>query len=50
LSVDQQRLARRLVLEGKSVSDIACTFKVHPATIYRLVDADATEVPMAMQA
>ena len=50
LSVDQQRLARRLVLEGKAVPEIARTFNVHPATIYRLADADATEVPMAMQA
>jgi hypothetical protein len=27
---------RRLVVEGKSVSDIARTFNVHVATIYRL--------------
>jgi DNA invertase Pin-like site-specific DNA recombinase len=36
LSVDQEQLAQRLVLEGKSVSDIARTFNVHVATIYRL--------------
>jgi len=36
LSLDQEQLARRLVLEGKSVSDIARTFNVHAATIYRL--------------
>jgi DNA invertase Pin-like site-specific DNA recombinase len=36
LSVDQAELAQRLVLEGKSVSDIARTFNVHAATIYRL--------------
>jgi hypothetical protein len=36
LSIDQEQLARRLVLEGKSVSDIARTFHVHVATIYRL--------------
>src|SRR6202035_3149397 len=29
LSVDQEQLARRLVLEGRSVSDIARTFKRH---------------------
>ncbi|MBV8969173.1 MAG: helix-turn-helix domain-containing protein [Verrucomicrobia bacterium] len=29
-------MARRLVLEGASVSDIARTFNVHVATIYRL--------------
>jgi DNA invertase Pin-like site-specific DNA recombinase len=38
LSVDQEQLARRLVLEGRSVSDIARTFKVHVATIYRLAE------------
>ena len=37
LSLDQEQLARRLVLEGKSVSDIARTFNVHVATIYRLL-------------
>jgi DNA invertase Pin-like site-specific DNA recombinase len=36
LSSDQEQLARRLVLEGASVSDIARTFNVHVATIYRL--------------
>jgi DNA invertase Pin-like site-specific DNA recombinase len=36
MSLDQEQLARRLVLEGKSVSDIARTFSVHVATIYRL--------------
>src|SRR5271166_6189311 len=36
LSLDQEQLARRLVLEGKSASDIARTFNVHVATIYRL--------------
>jgi DNA invertase Pin-like site-specific DNA recombinase len=38
LSVDQEQLARRLVLEGRSVSDIARTFNVHIATIYRLAE------------
>ena len=37
LSADQEQLARRLVLEGKSASDIARTFSVYVATIYRLV-------------
>src|SRR6266446_2502561 len=36
LSSDQEHLARRLVLEGKSVREIASVFEVHPATIYRL--------------
>ena len=39
LSLDQEQLARRLVSEGKSVSDIARTFSVHVATIYRLAQA-----------
>jgi DNA invertase Pin-like site-specific DNA recombinase len=38
LSVDQEQLARRLVLEGGSVSDVARTFNVHLATIYRLAE------------
>jgi DNA invertase Pin-like site-specific DNA recombinase len=36
LSPDQEQLAQRLVLEGKSVCDIARIFNVHVATIYRL--------------
>src|SRR3954462_8841805 len=48
LSTDQQRLARRLVLEGRSVSDVARTFNVHVATIYRLAGADSPDVPMAL--
>jgi DNA invertase Pin-like site-specific DNA recombinase len=36
LTTEQERLAQRLVAEGKSVSEIARTFKVHVATIYRL--------------
>ena len=36
--LDQEQLARRLVLEDGSVSDIARTFKVHVATIYRLAE------------
>ena len=38
LTVDQAKLAQRLVFEGKSVTDIARTFNVHVATIYRLTD------------
>jgi len=33
---EQKLLAKRLLEEGKSVSDIAKTFNVHKATIYRL--------------
>ena len=48
LTLDQSELARRLVLEGKAVSDIARTLNVHAATIYRLADADSSDVQMAM--
>ncbi len=37
MNEDQQRLAQRLLGEGKSVRDVARTFSVHPATLYRLV-------------
>ena len=48
LTLDQSELARRLVLEGKAVSDIARTFNVYSATIYRLADPDSSDVQMAM--
>jgi len=48
LSIDQEQLARRLVLEGKSVSDIARTFNVYAATIYRLADADSSDFQIAI--
>ena len=35
LRPDQRTLARNLIEEGKSVSDVARTFNVHVATIYR---------------
>jgi DNA invertase Pin-like site-specific DNA recombinase len=34
----QQELARELVREGKSISAVARTFDVHPATIYRVIE------------
>jgi len=34
---EQRSLARRLLKEGRSVGEVAHTFKVHPATVYRLV-------------
>jgi transposase len=34
----QKSLALRLLQEGKSVSEIAKTFNVHVATVYRLLD------------
>ncbi|WP_429628900.1 helix-turn-helix domain-containing protein [Tunturiibacter psychrotolerans] len=33
----QRKLAKRLVKEGKSVREIARTFSVHPATLYRIL-------------
>ena len=36
LKTEQAKLARRLIDEGKSVREIAETFNVHTATIYRL--------------
>ena len=36
LNPDQAKLAKRLLDEGKLVSEIAKTFRVHVATIYRL--------------
>jgi DNA invertase Pin-like site-specific DNA recombinase len=41
LNVDQEKLARRLIAEGKGAKEIALTFKVHPATIYRLSALEA---------
>ncbi len=38
---DQQALACELVREGKSISEVARTFNVHPATIYRCLDIEA---------
>jgi len=35
---DQQELARDLVQDGKSISSVARTFNVHPATIYRVLE------------
>lgn len=35
---DQQELARELIREGKSITAVARTFNVHPATIYRLIE------------
>jgi DNA invertase Pin-like site-specific DNA recombinase len=37
MNEDQRKLAKRLVKEGKSVREIARTFSVHPATLYRIL-------------
>ena len=38
LKPDQKNLARELVKEGQSISTVARTFNVHPATIYRCIN------------
>jgi DNA invertase Pin-like site-specific DNA recombinase len=37
LTPEQENLARRLVSEGKAIRELAVAFKVHAATIYRLI-------------
>jgi DNA invertase Pin-like site-specific DNA recombinase len=41
LNTTQEKLARRLLTEGKSAKEIALTFNVHPTTIYRLSPPEA---------
>ena len=38
MSKRQESLARELVREGKSISEVARTFNVHPATVYRRLE------------
>lgn len=40
LTEAQQTLVTRLLQEGKSVSEIATIFKVHGATVYRMLSSD----------
>lgn len=37
MNQEQQNLAQRLLQEGKSVREVAKTFSVHPATLYRIL-------------
>lgn len=37
MNEDQRKLAQRLLKEGKPVREVARTFSVHPATLYRIV-------------
>jgi DNA invertase Pin-like site-specific DNA recombinase len=37
MNIEQQDLARRLLKEGKSVSEVARTFSIHPSTLYRII-------------
>jgi DNA invertase Pin-like site-specific DNA recombinase len=34
----QQELAKELVRDGKSITAVARTFHIHPATIYRVIE------------
>ncbi len=38
LGFEQRETARQLIESGKSVREVARTFKLHPATIYRCID------------
>lgn len=46
LEADQIALARRLIEEGTPVRGIASLLKVHPATLYRALTADAAGVAL----
>jgi DNA invertase Pin-like site-specific DNA recombinase len=37
MNADQEKLALRLLKEGKSVREVARTVSIHPATLYRIV-------------
>jgi DNA invertase Pin-like site-specific DNA recombinase len=37
MNAEQQKLAKRLLKEGQSVREVAQTFSVHPATLYRIL-------------
>ena len=45
LRSDQKTLVLALVQEGKSISAVARTFNVHPATIHRCLNAPQTANP-----
>jgi DNA invertase Pin-like site-specific DNA recombinase len=45
LRPDQKTLALALVQEGRSISEVARTFNVHPATIHRCLNAAAATKP-----
>jgi transposase len=41
LNPEQTKLAQRLIAEGKTIREVADTFQVHVATIYRVSAAGA---------
>jgi DNA invertase Pin-like site-specific DNA recombinase len=44
---DQQQLAQDLLKQGRSISEVARTFNVHPATIYRIRDHQTPDLKLA---
>jgi DNA invertase Pin-like site-specific DNA recombinase len=44
---DQQQLAHELLKQGRSISEVARTFNVHPATIYRIRDHQTPNLKLA---
>jgi DNA invertase Pin-like site-specific DNA recombinase len=44
---DQQQLAQELLKQGRSISEVARTFNVHPATIYRIREHQAADFKLA---
>ncbi len=44
---DQQQLAQELLKQGRSISEVARTFNVHPATIYRCRDNQTPDLQQA---
>ncbi len=44
---DQQQLAQELLKQGRSISEVARTFNVHPATIYRIRDHQREDFKLA---
>lgn len=47
LRPDQQQLAQELLRQGRSISEVARTFNVHPATIYRCRDNQTPDLKQA---
>jgi transposase-like protein len=44
---DQQQFAQELLKQGRSISEVARTFNVHPATIYRIRDSQTPDFKLA---
>ena len=44
---DQLELAQDLLKQGRSISEVARTFNVHPATIYRIREHQTLDLKLA---